>query len=203
MRELLLIGTAAAILLLTITIWWVVGRRRRTRLDVRKAANTLDVIPLPAPPVLPPQIMAPKPRPPAPRPADDDVEGRTVPAQMTSEEAYEMHARYAPAFDQQLAVARYVERHGDVDVSAGESDAPDFDQQRYVNALQYAEAFEHQLAMQRRTQVYAAIAGPRRIARGSYTPQQYQAQTKRSDHADPSQWDNKTLVGVKPVKPAK
>jgi hypothetical protein len=203
MRELLLTGIAAAILLVTVTIWWMLRRRRRTKLEVKKAANTLDVIPLPAPPVLPPRVAAPKPLP-SPRViVDDDIEGRTVPAQMSSEEAYEMHARYAPAFDQQLAVARYVERHGDVDAPAGENDTPDFDQQRYLTALQYAEAFEHQLATQRRTQVYAAIAGPRRIARGSYTPQQYQAQTKRSDHSDPSQWENKTIVGVKPLKPAK
>lgn len=139
---------------------------------------TVDVVPLPAP---------------------DDVEGVTVRAPMTSEEAYEMHARYATNFDQQAAIARYEAQHGlefDPAPSAGE-----FDQGAYATALQYADAFEAQLNRQRRTSAYQ-IAPPRRTARGSVAPQTYRAVDirPRPVATTPSDWEERTLVGVHPLK---
>ncbi len=157
-----------------------------------QAAATLHVIPLP-----PPVVIA------------DDVEGLTVRAPLSHEEAYEMHARYAPAFDQQAAVNRYVERHGDEiaaspdEVAVPQHDPPSFDQHRYANALQYADAFEQQLAAQRRrTQAYE-LAQPRgRIARGSYTPLQYKEPARqRSDQpSSATDFESRTIVGIPPRK---
>jgi hypothetical protein len=144
---------------------------------------TVDVIPLPAP-------------------AMDDIEGATVRAPMTSEEAYEMHARYATNFDQQAAIARYEAQHGlEFDQP---SPASEFDQGAYATALQYADAFEAQLNRQRRTSAYQ-ISPPRRTARGSVAPQTYRTvdirprpvATSRSD------WEDKTLVGIHPLKRVK
>jgi len=171
---------------------WAINRRPRRRNANReaiarptKAATTLDVIPLPTPYAA----------------VDDDIEGKTVRAPMSQEEAHQMHARYAPAFDQQLAVSRYVAKHGDHEATP-EHDPPSFDQRRYANALQYADAFEQQLAAHRRTQAYE-VARPRRIARGSYTAQQYgDARDERRDDRQRSDqqtalkdWETKTLIG--------
>lgn len=117
-----------------------------------------------------------------------------------------MHARYAPYFDQQSALARYQAEHGEIEEErpvASENDPPStptFDQHRYAQALQYADAFEEQLTAKRRTAAYD-VAQPQRMARGSYAPQQYR--TARSDQRPPQDWDAKTLVGVRSVKPAK
>lgn len=159
---------------------------------------TMNVAPLPMP----------RPQPMEGRPDDDDVEGKTVRAPMSHEEAYQMHARYAPSFDQQAAIARYEAKHGEVvwEDAVPEQDPPAFDQGRYAMALQYADAFEEQLTSRRRTAAYE-VASPRRIARGSYTPQQYRAASppSRSDQprATTQDWETRTLVGVRPVKPAK
>jgi hypothetical protein len=155
---------------------------------------TLDVIPLPQPNAI-----------------EDDLEGKTVRAPMSHEEAYEMHARYAPYFDQQAALARYQAEHGEADVEAtvapeqAPASQPMFDQHRYAQALQYADAFEEQLTARRRTAAYE-VAPPHRVARGSYTPRQYRAaHGVRSDQrpSNSSDWESKTLIGVRPVKPAK
>jgi hypothetical protein len=116
-----------------------------------------------------------------------------------------MHSRYAPAFDQQAAIARYEARRGEPDAVPehnGFVEDENFDQGRYAQALQYADAFEAQLSAQRRTAAYS-VAQPRRMARGSYTPQQYRTADTRSDRASsqPGEWDEpKTLIGVKPAK---
>jgi len=145
-----------------------------------KAATTLDVIPLPRPVVA--------------RDHDDDVEGVTTRAPVSHEEAYEMHQRYAPGFDQQAAIARYCASHADQESTAHQAHV--FDQHRYAAALQYAQAFESQLAKSRRTSAYQ-VAPPRRMARGSVTPQRYRALDTRSDQRA---WDEDTLVGVHPLK---
>lgn len=161
---------------------WLWGRGKPERIPepVADPGKTVHVIPLPSP-VDP-----------------GDIEGKTVRAPMSHEEAHEMHARYAPSFDQQLALNRHIEEHGDaVPEAVPEHDPPGFDQHRYATALQYADAFEAQLTQQRRTQAYQ-VAQPRRIARGSYTPQHYAGQ--RSDQPA-SQWDEpKTQLGVHPLK---
>jgi hypothetical protein len=165
-----------ALLLLPFAIWRIDRRPRAVALPIANASATMTVMPLPRPAAV-----------------DDDIEGKTVRAPMSHQDAYDMHARYAPSFDQQVAIARY-EAHQTKQVP--EQDPPSFDQGRYAQALQYAEAFEAQLSVQRRTAAYS-VAQPRRIARGSYTPQQYRAADTRSDQ----QWDEpKTLIGVKPIK---
>lgn len=144
--------------------------------DLAKAHTTLDVIPLPAP-------LSP-----------DDPEGLTVRAPMSSEEAHEMHARYAPSFDQQSAIARYEAALRDEPVP--QPPTAEFDQGRYAAALQYVEAFDAQLNRQRRTAAYD-VAPPRRTARGSVTPQTY----RRIDKAfatSPTDWEDRTIVGVPP-----
>ncbi len=201
--ELYAIGGGALLLLP-----FVIHRIDRPRCDRRarqavaidepksRAHTTLDVIPLPRP-----------------QATEDDIEGLTVRAPMSHEQAYEMHARYAPSFDQQSAIARYEAQR--LEAPAYGADAipeavpehdppPMFDQGRYATALQYADAFEEQLTRTRRTAAYQ-VAQPRRIARGSYTPQQYRAVDTRSDQLamSPSDWDEKTLIGVHPMKPTK
>jgi hypothetical protein len=161
-----------------------VDRRREEVIELVKSDRTMNVMPLPQP-----------------MPIDDDIEGKTVRAPMSMEQAHEMHARYAPSFDQQAAIARYEARHGSERPSAiPQHDPPSFDQGRYAQALEYANAFDAQLTNARRTAAYA-VAVPRRMARGSYTPQQYRDEDKRSDQRGSSQWDEpKTLIGVKPAK---
>ncbi|MEO8700151.1 MAG: hypothetical protein ABI867_08910 [Kofleriaceae bacterium] len=143
----------------------------------------------------------------APRDLHDDVEGMTVPARITDHAAYELHQRYAPAFDRQLAVNRHIDRHGD-DGRLLESQHPDFDQHRYEQAQQYARAFDEQLAararqprmptMRAQTQAYAAVTPPRRIARGSYS------QFERDElAAKPAGWDPHhppSVTGMRRVK---
>jgi hypothetical protein len=186
------------LLLLPFAIYRIDPRAHVTSLPAEAAfataATTLDVIPLPRP------LAA----------IEDDIEGKTVRAPMSHEEAYEMHARYSPYFDQQLALARYQAEHGDADVEADEmpeqepESQPMFDQHRYAQALKYADAFEEQLTARRRTAAYE-VAPPRRVARGSYTPQQYRARNIRSDQrpSNSNDWESKTLVGVRPVKAGK
>lgn len=122
----------------------------------------------------------------------DDLEGLTVRAPMSSEEAYEMHARYAPTFDQQVAIARYEAKQTPL---PRDPDPETFDQERYAAALQYAMAFDAQLR-QRRTAAYE-VAPPRRMARGSVTPQQYRVIDK-SFATSPTDWEDHTIVGVPP-----
>jgi hypothetical protein len=181
----------AALLLLPFAIWRIDRRAKPIQAKpvepfADKAAVTMNVMPLPRP-----------------LPVDDDIEGKTVRAPTAHEQAYEMHARYATAFDQQAAIGRYEARRGEPGEHAvPEQDPPSFDQRRYADALQYAEAFEAQLSKQRRTAAYQ-VAQPRRVARGSYTPQQYRNADARSDQQAPSRedWDDpKTLIGVKPAK---
>lgn len=172
-----------ALLVLPFAIHLLDRGRARVATGAPRQRTTLDVIPLPAPPT-----------------SADDPEGVTVRAPMSHEEAYEMHARYAPSFDQQLAIARYEAQHGghQVVASAEHHPSPAFDQGRYAAALQYADAFEAQLSRTRRTAAYE-VAAPRRMARGSVTPRTYRAVDMRSDQR-PSDWDDKTLVGVPPHK---
>jgi hypothetical protein len=174
----------------------IATERKPAKPEAITAATTLDVIPLPTP--QPPVIARPQPM---PAREDDDIEGKTVRAPMSLDEAYEMHARYAPAFDQQVAISRYQAKYGDdhEPVLEPHHQPPSFDQGRYARALQYADAFDEQLTARRRTSAYE-VAPPRRIARGSYTPQQYRRVDTRSDQRD---WDAKTIVGVPPAKPAK
>lgn len=188
--ELYAIGGGALLLLPFVIHRIDQGARKAAVMTESHAHVTLDVIPLPAP-----------------HQTDDDIEGHTVRAPMSHEEAYEMHARYAPSFDQQAAIARYQahQREDAVpEVVSEEDPLPMFDQRRYAAALQYADAFEEQLTHARRTSAYQ-VAKPRRVARGSYTPQQYRAVDTRSDQLamSPSDWDEKTLVGWTPNKPAK
>lgn len=156
--------------------------RKKVRPDappVELARTTLEVLPLPAPE------------------SPDDLEGLTVRAPMSSEEAYEMHARYAPNFDQQVAIARYDAKQAPL---PPEPDPEAFDQGRYAAALQYAEAFDAQLTRQRRTAAYE-VAPPRRMARGSVTPQQYRAIDNVASFAtSPTDWEDRTIVGVAPPK---
>lgn len=150
---------------------------RKQAQQVELARPTLEVLPLPAPE------------------SPDDLEGLTVRAPMSSEEAYEMHARYAPNFDQQIAIARYDAKPAPL---PPEPDPETFDQGRYAAALQYAEAFDAQLTQQRRTAAYE-VAPPRRMARGSVTPQQYRAIDNVASFAtSPTDWEDRTIVGVPP-----
>lgn len=155
------------------------------RVDRKRAesqpAHTLEMMPLPTP-----------------RESPDDPEGLTVRAPMSSEEAYEMHARYAPSFDQQVAIARYDAQRREP--LPQDPDPVSFDQGRYAAALQYVDAFDAQLTRQRRTAAYE-VAPPRRMARGSVTPQQYRAGDKAASFAtSPTDWEDHTIVGVPPVK---
>jgi hypothetical protein len=186
-----------------------IGPRRKTAAPA-KAHKTLDVMPLPTPQFVAretPMPMVSMAMPMAVTTDDDDIEGKTMRAPMSNEEAYEMHARYAPAFDQQAAIARYRAQYGEDqhEPAAPQHDpALAFDQRTYAAALEYANAFESQLMRTRRTAAYE-VAAPRRIARGSFTPHQYQAVDRRSDQLaiSPSDWDAKTLIGVHPLKPGK
>ncbi len=188
--ELYAIG-GVALLLLPFAIHRIDRRPRRT-VPQSRAQITLDVIPLPAP--LPTDQ------------EDEDIEGLTVRAPMSHQEAYEMHARYAPAFDQAAAIARYeAYQPGELEAVPEEvhDPVPMFDQRRYATALQYADAFEEQLTRTRRTAAYQ-VAQPPRMARGSYTPQQYRrGETRSNQLAMSPDWDEKTLVGVHPLKRGK
>ena len=197
-------ASGGAVLLLPFAVV-LIGPRRKPQKTEAAARKTLDVIPLPSPQFV--HGATPMPMESTAMPMtvihDDDIEGKTVRAPMTSEQAYAMHARYAPSFDQQVAIARYEARQPEP-TAIPQQDPPAFDQQRYAAALQYAQAFESQLMKARRTAAYEVA--PRRIARGSYTPLQYRA--VRSDQLDslamsPSDWDEKTLLGVRPTKRGK
>ncbi len=150
--------------------------------DLARAHTTLDVMPLPAPE------------------SPEDIEGLTVRAPMSNQEAYEMHARYAPNFDQQAAIARYEAQRDEVLSQEAASDPASFDQGRYAAALQYAEAFDAQLR-NRRTAAYE-VAPPRRMARGSVTPQRYRVIDKTFATSPDWEGEEKTIVGVPPAKRA-
>ena len=198
-----LYAASGAVLLLPFAVV-LIGPRRQAQKTEATARKTLDVIPLPTPQFVlgaTPMPMESTAMPMTVIRDDDDIEGKTVRAPMTSEQAYEMHARYAPSFDRQVAIARYEARQP-APAAAPEQQPPAFDQQRYAAALQYAQAFESQLMKARRTAAYEVA--PRRMARGSYTP----LQSARSDQLDslamsPSDWDEKTLLGVQPTKRGK
>ena len=132
-----------------------------------------------------------------PRELAEDLEGMTVPAQMTAEAAAELHQRYAPAFDQQLAINRHLERYGDEQYDPADS-ATHYDPGAYAEARAYADAFEHQLARGRRTMQYSAPKPPReRFPRGSEP-----VLTRRLE-ASPSGWDPHkpaSVTGMRRVK---
>jgi hypothetical protein len=114
---------------------------------------------------------------------DDDIEGKTVRAPTAAELAYQMHQRYAPAFDQQAALARHLERYGDERYAPEHDHHADFDPHAYQQAQaaaasfdvepvtetdEYARMFDEQLLMpQRKTRAYEMP--PMRFARGSRT----------------------------------
>lgn len=186
---------AASGAVLLVIVAFVIRRIDRTdRIAAAPAPRvTLEVVPLQAP-----------------RDLDDDIEGMTVPARMSDAAAYELHERYAPTFDQQLALNRHLERHGD-EHHAPDADQRAFDQHRYEQAQQYARAFDEQLAararaprvpaMRAQTQAYAAVTPPRRIARGSYTPGSYDQEARLA--AEPTGWDPHhppSVTGMRRVK---
>ena len=132
--------------LLLVVIAVVLRRADQVRIEVNKTATTLEVRTLVAPLDL-----------------EQDLEGKTVPAPITPEAAYEMHQRYAPAFDQQLALAKHLERHGDERYAPAPNE-PSFDPERYARGRTYADAFDRQLE-RRRTRRYEVVQP--RLARGS------------------------------------
>ncbi len=179
-------ASGGALLALPFAVVWL-DRKKPVRasselVELANAHTTLDVLPLPAPE------------------SPDDIEGLTVRAPRSNQEAYEMHARYAPTFDQQAAIARYEAQYDEVPQDPA-SDPASFDQGRYAAALQYAEAFDAQLTRGRRTAAYE-VAPPRRMARGSVTPQTYRVLDK-SLATSPTDWEDNTIVGVPPAKRVK
>jgi hypothetical protein len=121
----------------------------------------------------------------------EDLEGMTVPAKMSAEDAQALHDRYAPSFDQQLAITRHVDRYGDETYDPADS-VTHYDPAAYAQARSYADAFDQQLARGRRTMLYDAPKPPK-LARGS---------AQRLESA-PSGWDPHkpaSVTGMRRVK---
>jgi hypothetical protein len=133
----------------------------------------------------------------APLGMHEDLEGMTVPAPMSAEAAIDLHHRYAPSFDQQLALNRHLEEFGDEQYDPADS-ATHYDPQAYAEARAYADAFEAQLARGRRTLRYDAPSPPReRFPRGS------EQHMPRRLEPSPSGWDPHkpaSVTGMRRVK---
>lgn len=134
----------------------------------------------------------------------EDLEGMTVPARMSEQDAYELHQRYAPNFDQQAAVQRHIERFGDERYTPEQS-LGGFDPERYMQARSYADAFDQQLAQARRTMKYevpqprTVVARVPRLARGS---EQHMPRPQGLD-SEPDGWDPHkpaSVTGMRRVK---
>jgi hypothetical protein len=166
----LLAGGALGLLIVAVLI----ARSDRSQRD-RRRRPTIEVAPLDVP-----------------RELAEDLEGMTVPAKMSAQDALELHQRYAPSFDQQLAVNRHIDQYGDETYDAADS-ATHYDPEAYAQARAYADLFDQQLSRGRRTMLYQAVKPPR-LARGS-EPQILES--------TPSGWDPHkpaSVTGMRRVK---
>ena len=125
-----------------------------------------------------------------------DIEGKTVRAPTAASDAYQMHARYSPVFDQAAAIHRYEQMYGheqDVQQAPQPVQPPQqaFDQEAYARSLQ---VFPDEVP------TTLGHMAPKRVARGSYNESQYQQYGVQPKPQQPARGPEKVIALTKPKR---